>query len=625
MSTRHRWLAVYLSFAVSCPFSIPTGLAGSNAPGQPSGEVGLRELIELALENDPTLTALRLNIPVEEARKRAAVQWRDPEIRFAYDTDDNLQLDQPYERSGTVTETIDGSGSVSETGGNNGDFSESSSSSESRTTSFREKIIPGVDSDRIIRTENERRTTNGDKTSTDDRGTLDETSKGTETFRSKSDTTRYDSRDRLARDEGTVVKVRFWIPKPWEMKALVNQAAKQVDLANFEVTAAEREVILRVRDDYEKLQYLYKRLQSMATKIRVIEEHVAREKALLAAGGEFTLDQLSFEDIKVPGLKLAIDSANMELKAAKRELAASVGLADGSRIRVTDKLLRSTIDLQGTDLDYLTRMAYAHRGEIGILEHEQAITESELDVVKSKSIPWLSFIEAGYGRDSTGGEHRNDVYGFQLGVTLPLFSWLAKDEEVVQARIEAYYGSIAANKKNIANEVAEAFRTVKDAAKHRRRAEDAVATYTKKLEAEVKRLDGSEDLGAKERLRFDVESQRDEFYKYVLEADRLYNQSLIRLEQALGADLDQVFNVKFENVAGADVSDEVIAAAAESSGPSAPRAKPVPKLIELEGQGAPGEGSDDTRTKGLLHRLLNDDPAGSSSRKGSDRKRFRNR
>lgn len=600
-------------------------MAGSKDASQPVGEVGLRELIALALENDPELVALRLNVPVEEAKKRAAVQWRDPEIRFGYDTDDNLQLDQPYTRSGRETQTVTGDSSTAESGGRNGDVSQTGSSTETRTTTFQEKVIPGVDSDRIIRTETENRTTTGATTNTDIRGTTNETSQETETFRTKSDETRYDSRDRLARDESAVVKVRFWLPKPWEMKALVNQAAKEVDLANYEITAAERRVILRVREDYEKLQYLYKRLQTMSSKIRLIEEHVAREQALLGAGGEFTLDQLSFDEFKVPGLKLAIDSANMELKNAKRELAASVGLADGSRIRVTDRLLRSTIDLQGTDLDYLTRMAYAHRGEVGILEHAQAIAESELDIVKSKSIPWFSFVEAGYARDTSGGDHRNDNYGIQFGVTLPLFTWLAKDEEVVQARIESYYGSIAANKKNIANEVAEAFRSVKEAAKHRTRAEDAVANYTKKLEAEAKRLEASEDLAAKEKLRYDVESQRDDLYKYILDADRLYNQSLIRLEQALGADLDQVFNYKFEALAGAGVSSEVTAAAAESSTASAPRAKPVPKEIKLEGGAAPDTQSEASRPKRLLHSLLGDDSSSASARKGSDRKRFRNR
>ncbi len=245
MSTRHRWLAVYLAVTVALPISTSPIQAGPNESGQPVGEVGLQELIELALKNDPKLTALRLSVPVAEAEKRAVVQWRDPELRLSYQTDDNVQLESPFERSGRVTETIRGSSAAEETGGRNGDASEISSSSETRTTTFREKVIPGVDSDRIISTETERRSSNSSTTSSDDRGSFDEEATETETFQSKSDTTRYTSRDRLARDESTQAKIRFWIPNPWEMKELVKQAAKEVDLANYEIIAAEREVILQ--------------------------------------------------------------------------------------------------------------------------------------------------------------------------------------------------------------------------------------------------------------------------------------------------------------------------------------------------------------------------------------------
>ena len=167
---------------------------------------------------------------------------------------------------------------------------------------------------------------------------------------------------------------------------------------------------------------------------------------------------------------------------------------------------------------------------------------------------------------------------------LPLFSWLAKDEEVVQARIASYYGSLEANQKNIANQVAEAFRSVKESANYRNSVTGALAKYGKKIDSELAKLDESDDIAAKERLRYDIEVERDDYYKYILAADRLYNKSLIRLEQALGADLDQVFNTKFERIAGAKIdSGEVLAAAAPSAKPpAAPKAKAVPKKILLK-------------------------------------------
>ena len=149
MSLQHRWLAISLALTVGLPLSHPRPI---HAEEDESGTVGLRGLIVLALQNDAGLVALRNNIPVEVARKRAAVQWRDPEIRIGYSKEDNIQMDQPYTRSGAVTETIASSGTSdtisglngtdSQTGGNNqagstsriGSSSQTGSSSETRTT-----------------------------------------------------------------------------------------------------------------------------------------------------------------------------------------------------------------------------------------------------------------------------------------------------------------------------------------------------------------------------------------------------------------------------------------------------------------------------------------------------------
>lgn len=633
MSLQHRWLAISLALTVGFPLSHPRPI---HAEDDESGAVGLRELVVLALQNDPGLVALRNNIPVEVARKRAAVQWRDPEIRIGYAKEDNVQIEQPYTRSGSVTETIAGSGTSNtvsglngtdvQAGGNNqsgstsqfGSSNQSGRSNETRTTSYIERVTPGAESDRIIRTETERRSTESSSTERrseselrrsdgsaatqkDSRSVANENRSSSEVYRSTSDETRYHGRDIYARDETTSVRVRFWLPKPWERTALINQAAKRVDLANYEITAAERRVIIEVREQYEELQYLFKKIEASRGEIAIIEQHVANEKDLLDAGGTFTLDQLSFEDLKIPGITLALEAAETELNAAKRALAARVGLANGSRIRVTDQLLRSGIDLQSADLEYLTRMSFAHRSEVGILEHEQAIAEAELKVVKSKRIPWFSFIEAGYAQDSTGGTHSNDNYGVQVGIVLPLFSWLAKDKEVVEARIDSFYASLDANQKSIANEVAEAFRSVKEATSYRSRTEAAVAQHTEAMAERAKSLEASEDLAAKEELRYDAEIERNNLRQYILTADRLFNQSLIRLEQALGADLDQVFTVEFDPLSGAGspTGAFVVPAAAKPLAAKPLAAKPVAMTIEEK----TGNDAEKPKRKGLFHFL----------------------
>ena len=613
MSIRHRCLAVCLALtAIAFLSSNQTTFAADSA--QPSGEVGLRELIQLALKNDPKLVQLRSQIPVEEAKKRAIPlnQWRDPELRLEYSRDNNIQLDQPFERSGQVTERFDTTSSEN-TSGTDGPGSEQTSSTEVRNSSFTERVEPGRFSETVTRTETEERTTDSSTTTRDSGGIERENSSETETIRSTRQETNFDSRDSLARDDTASAKIRFWIPKPWEKKALLKQASKEIDLANYTITAAEREVILEVREHYEDLQYLYKRLKASTSKISIIEEHRKREAEIFDISEELTVDDLGIEDLAIPGIKMEQEELLNDLRRAKSELAARVGLKDGSRIRVTDRLLRSNIDLQAADLDYLIKMAYVHRGEIGVLQHQQAITESELDIINAQRIPWLSFVEGSYARDRTGGNRTNDNWGIQAGVTLPFFSWLSKDEEVVQAQIQAQYASLEANQRHIAVQVEEAFRSVKEAGRSRGRAQSATTSAAKKMDGMKKRLEGSEDPLAIEKLRYEIASRVDDFSRYTRTADRRYNQALIRLERALGADLNQVFNYKFEPIAG-QIADEgeVLAAAAASSQSlrPAPKAKPVPKKIDLPSQikkKPATEKSESTKPKrkGLFSRLKN--------------------
>lgn len=608
MSSRHnreavpRALFAWLGF-LSILFS---GLLPADGEeSAPAGAVGLRELTVLALQNDPGLVALRHNIPVEEAKKRAAVQWRDPELRFGISRDANIQLDDPYTRSGTSTETFTTRGNSTESGGLNGNATGRETTSGTRTTSFTEQVIPGANSDRVIRTETERLQTQTSSRDTDNRGTTNRSGSDSEVFRSRTDENVFHGRDRLARDQTASVKVRFWLPKPAEMKALIDQAARRVEMANYQITAAERQVILEVREQYEQLQFLSRKLAVSKSQISIIEKHVEREQKLLNSGGAFTLDQLSFEDLKIPGLELAVDAAEMELEAAKRALAARVGLADGSRIRVDDNLLRSGISLRDTDLDYLTLMAFAHRGEVGILQHEQAIAESELHLVKTKRIPWFSFLEAAYANDSTGGQHTNDNYGVQVGVILPLFSEIAKEEDVAEARLQSYYAMLEANQKSIANEVAEAFKSVNDATRHRARTNDAVARHSEKMARRAEDLEASENLAAKEQLRYDTEMQQHKLREYQLSADRLYNQSLIRLEKALGADLDRVFRVEYETFGAVQSTPSKPRSRPGVRGPEATpapiRATPVP-VPEASVRGS--QGGEPRSKKGGLFRFL---------------------
>ena len=95
-----------------------------------------------------------------------------------------------------------------------------------------------------------------------------------------------------------------------------------------------------------------------------------------------------------------------------------------------------------------------------------------------------------------------------------------------------------------------------------------LARHSEKMARRAEDLEASENLAAKEQLRYDTEMQQHKLREYQLSADRLYNQSLIRLEKALGADLDRVFRVEYETFGAVDPT------------PSKPRSRPGVRVPE---------------------------------------------
>ena len=164
-------------------------------------------------------------------------------------------------------------------------------------------------------------------------------------------------------------------------------------------------------------------------------------------------------------------------------------------------------------------------------------------------------------------------------------------KKIVEARIESYYATLEANQKNIANEVAEAFQSVREASSHRARTSAAVERHTRTMAKRSQDLEASADLAAKEKLRYDTDLERNKLQEYQLASDRLFNQSLIRLEKALGADLDRVLRVEYESLgAGGPIVREprdVPVSLPEKPTPSAMRATLVP-VPEASARGSQG-------------------------------------
>ncbi len=491
----------------------------------PTGPLGLKELIAIALKNDQKLVELRGNITIEEAKRIAEKDWRDPELRIGRNWDNDVELQQPYDErrveqaSDSIKRTTkDPDETVVERG----------SSTLTETTNRR--VTPGANSDVIRESVSRREVTklkgpDGLETRTDviQRDAYQE---------------RFHGQDPLARDDDYSFRLRFYPPHPWERKARLKRADARIGLAKAELHAAEREVISWVRRQYEKLQYL-RQMMSLTERGVSIDKGFAEDMQTLMKNGATTLDKVGFAKMDTINSTIDAEDARVAYENELGELAWKLGIISVSRIHISANIARPNIPVNSRDLEYYIQMAFASRGELKEIVSRGQISEGDLAVAKSKYIPWFSYMQVHYGVENTGGQQTSDNYGFQVGVTLPFFTWLGREKAVHEAAVESLYSQMGAAKQQITAQVTEAYRAVRRTASLKAR----VAENQKAMGAELdKAVEFAQDAVDSKKLNFEAAKKKLDLSESMLSAHRHYNEALIRFEEALGVDVNEVFS-----------------------------------------------------------------------------------
>lgn len=539
---------------------VPPQTVSAGVDSEGTGPVGLADLIALALKNDPGLIAARGEIPIAEARKRAETQWPDPQIRFRKTWGYN-EVPAPY----TETRKESYQQRVQRTRVNEDGERETTSATETVHRTTEQRITEGRDATRIEETVRESSSENGETepnaaTFSPGGSTSDDRS----LYRSGNET-RYHNVDPFASEEDLSIQLRLYVPHPGIRKARLAKAQHRIELAQAQALAAEREVVLKVRELYEELQYLLARLELAK---RGNDAGNAFEKAQdeLLDGGFITIDEVEW--VKMD--PFAADEARMDFESRRAELAARVGLRKAERIRVSDRLISPAVNLDHTHLEYLIRMAFANRGELAAIRGRGQIAEADLQEVQAKHIPWFDYIQAEAGRGEQGNVKTDTSWGISFAMSLPVFTWMGHEKEIHEAAIASHYGQMSASKKVVTAEVVAAYQNIKRAASFRGRARSASVKQSARNKSFLSKLEGMNPHKYEE-TRYDINRSTTDTDRYRLDAERRYNRALLKLEEALGATLEDIFSQSAK--AGAP---EVFAAAAA---PAAPKEKTVKKEV----------------------------------------------
>ena len=529
--TGYACLFIVATFLVSPITGTVYGDEPRNATEQKKN--GLSDLIALGLKNDPRLIALRGEISIANARKKAARDWPDPQIRFRKSWGYN-EIPAPYTqyRKENYSQQISRS-ETDELG-----VITNSTINENVTRSSQRTITESRDKTVIDETFNE---SSSEVTQTDpnplvaDPGAITSETRNLE--RSGRET-RFNDSDPFASEEDLVAQFRLYVPHPGIRRARLQRAQHEIQLAQAELLFEERKVVNRIREEYEALQYLKTRIELQEKNDEAAKIYSEAQDKLLS-GGLTTIDKIEYVEIDT----LASDGITIDFEAALDKLAARVGLRDSSIIRISDKLISPAIDIDHTHLEYLIRMALANRGELTTNSEKGEIAQAQLNEAKAKNRPWFDYVQAEFGRDEQGGTKSGTNWGIQFAMSLPVFSWMGNEKKIHEAAVKSHYSQMGAIQNIITAEIVAAYQNMKRCDAHRAKAREHASERKERNAGFLERIGGI-DRRKLEETRYDVTRSTLNADRHRLNAEHAYNLSLLQLEQALGASLSHVFSEK---------------------------------------------------------------------------------
>ncbi|MDE0570723.1 MAG: TolC family protein [Verrucomicrobiales bacterium] len=519
----------------------------AEAEQENADDVGLSELIALGLKNNPRLISLRGAITIAEAQKKAARDWPDPQIRFRKNWGSN-EIPAPF----TETRTESYTQQVSRTEINEDGQEKKSISEETVNRNISKTITEGSNktvTEETIEEHSEENITilpnpeifepGGTKTDT-----RDMIRNGTETD--------FHDTNPFADEEDTQLQFRLYVPHPGIRKARLARAEQGVKLARAVALNQERDVVIKIREEYEQLQYLKAQIELLELEQAAAKSYSEIQSKMLSSG-LITIDKIEY----VGSEDLSVEGAQIEFNSQRDNLAARVGLKNSQRIRITDKLISPSIDLDHTHLEYLIRMSLANRGELTTIRAKEKIAQTSLNESRAKKIPWFDYVQGGIGREEEGGQRTGESWGIQLAMSVPLFSWLGHESEVREAAVASYYSQKGATQTIITAEVVASYENLKRAKKYRDRAQKHAIAQKEYNTQFIERIKNTERHKL-EKIRFEIAQNATKTTQQRLAAERTYNKALLQLEKALGASLEKVFT--------APVDDHVTESALPSKG-----------------------------------------------------------
>ena len=535
-----------------------------------SGLLNEEQLILLAIARDPQLARRRAAIATAIADRRAVQDWKNPELRLSYGSQDDDFLRDPYtehiiDNSTGVKETYSGTDTLTglDAAGNTDPANMTVDTNSGTTTSTRYREI-----ERLV---TPRRDGGEDVTDTIISDSRTDTTTGTRLRQVTVDdflTTRLNQAvgETITRGlepgsafherttgpgggngrESVSALLRFQMPHPWQKRARVQRASAEIMLAEAQYLAEEDKLVREVRDLYQLLGVL----QSKISAHRKRHQNFTSLRAEMEGSGEpeFALDAFRARQ-EMTKVSRDIREVVSDVDRARAQLALRCGLRDTSRIRSGGIITRRVVDLATLDPGYLLEMAMLYRSDIVESRGRLEIARAYLAEAGAAKIPWATFIDAGWNRQwREGNSGTQDEWMVRLGIEIPLFEWIGinKRSKEYGKAAASWELQLGAQRDRISAEVDLALERLRKSAASLRDYENDILRDQREIRESLAKTEaapaGLANYAKGKRFKYDAEdmAQQNEIGRY--EAYDDYNKSLMALEDAIGVRVEKILN-----------------------------------------------------------------------------------
>ncbi len=489
-----------------------------------SGPLRLDDVIRLAIASSPKLGNFRAEIAKARADKRSEQDWKNPELRLGYGSQDDNFLRHTYTDTTLKSDTSDFAAL-----GPDGDLS---------------TIGPYREIERIVTSHGkyEDSTVNeyfrsGNPDDPPDAARILES-----TSYERDSTTRSDGGD-----EQYSALLRFQLPNPGERKARIQRASAGIMLAEGEYLTEEDKLVREVRELFHDLSVMESTLGAQKKRYSSYTSlNLEMESAALADYAAMDAARARFEMTKITGdiRELETDINNIRIKIAQL-----CGLSSSSRINSGGFIPRRVIDLANLDHAYLVEVATLHRADMVESRSRLEIAKSHLAEAKAGKVPWITFFDIGYSQQQRGGySGRENEWTARIAIEIPIWdiSRINKRSKAYRDAATQWERQTELQRQRVAGDVSLAIERLRNSAAATRSYESDIRRQKRQMEDSVARVkaaraDASDYVkGKRTEYERDDLTQQMEVGRYKAWSD--YEKALMALEIALGVRIEEVLN-----------------------------------------------------------------------------------